>query len=272
LIDIINLYYQYPNTSFVLNDISLKIGSREIIALMGPNGAGKTTLVKHFNGLLKPTSGNIFVDNMNTKNYSIAELSRKVGFVFQNADHQLFSESVEKEIQFTLKNLGFEQNTNEIVEETLEKFELKKYRTRSPFSLSGGERKRVALASVLCANPKYIILDEPTTGQDAFQKEKLIDLIHNLNKDGKAVIVISHDIEFIVDLNPRLITINEGKIISDGQPDEVLTNKESLNYSSLIPPQLTSLSWRLSKNINFPPNILTVNEFVIALKKIFWKR
>ncbi|MHA1836149.1 MAG: energy-coupling factor ABC transporter ATP-binding protein, partial [Candidatus Odinarchaeia archaeon] len=159
MIEIINLTYIYPTGEKALRNISLKIDDGEIIAIMGPNGAGKTTLVKHLNGLLQPTEGVVLVNGLNTKTHSIAELSRIVGLVFQNADHQLFSESVEKEIEFTLKNLGFENELKNRLNKTLEKFDLLKYKDKSPFSLSGGERKRVALASILCADPDIIVLD-----------------------------------------------------------------------------------------------------------------
>ncbi|MHA1408981.1 MAG: energy-coupling factor ABC transporter ATP-binding protein [Candidatus Odinarchaeia archaeon] len=270
MIEALNLSYRYPGGKLVLKNINLRIDDGEIVAIMGANGAGKTTLVKHFNGLLKPTEGDVLIDGMNTKKFSIAEISKRVGFVFQNADHQLFSESVEKEIEFTLKNLGFEEEKiNEIIEKTLKQFDLVRYRDRSPFSLSGGERKRTALASILCADPKIIILDEPTTGQDAIQKNKLISMIKNLNKLGKTIVIISHDMEFIVDLKPRIITLRKGMIVSDGEANKVLTNRKILSESSLLPPQLTLLSWKLSEQFSFPYNILTVNEFAQHLKKQF---
>ncbi|MHA1754602.1 MAG: energy-coupling factor ABC transporter ATP-binding protein, partial [Candidatus Odinarchaeia archaeon] len=215
MIEIINLTYIYPTGEKALRNISLKIDDGEIIAIMGPNGAGKTTLVKHLNGLLQPTEGVVLVNGLNTKTHSIAELSRIVGLVFQNADHQLFSESVEKEIEFTLKNLGFENELKNRLNKTLEKFDLLKYKDKSPFSLSGGERKRVALASILCADPDIIVLDEPTTGQDAIQKRNLIKLIEELKSENKTIIIVTHDVEFVVDLNPRLIVLSEGQIIAD---------------------------------------------------------
>ncbi len=268
MIEVIDLSYTYPDGTTALRDVSLKISDGELVAIMGPNGAGKTTLVKHFNGLLKPSKGKVLVDGVSTDKMTVAELSRKVGFVFQNADHQLFAETVEKEIEFTLKNLGFQENLEELKVKALEEFDLLKYREKSPFSLSGGERKRVALASVLCANPKTIILDEPTAGQDIIQKNNLLELIRRFNSEGKTIVIVSHDIEFIVDLNPRIIVLVSGRVLCDGSVQHVLTNKSILEYSSLTPAQITEFAWRLCEEWTpLPRNIVTVDQLLAALKE-----
>ncbi|MEM4206951.1 MAG: ATP-binding cassette domain-containing protein [Nitrososphaerota archaeon] len=267
MIEVINLSYTYPNGETALKNVSLKISDGELIAIMGPNGAGKSTLVKHFNGLLKPTKGEVLVDGVGTSKLTVAELSRKVGFVFQNADHQLFAETVEQEIDFTLKNLGLHENLQELKLKALEEFDLLRYRDKSPFSLSGGERKRVALASVLCANPKTVILDEPTAGQDLVQKNNLLQLIRRLHSEGRTVVLVSHDVEFIVDLNPRIITLVKGQILCDGSAQEVLTNKSILDYSNLTPAQITEFSWRISEELKpIPRNIITVEQLINVLK------
>ena len=174
MIEVKDVYFTYPNGVEALKGVSLIIKNGEFVAIMGENGAGKTTLVKHFNGLLKPTKGEVLIDNVNTQDISVAKLARKVGFVFQNPDHQLFSESVEDEISFALKNFGFEEKViKKQVDWALNLLDVLQYRKTSPFMLSGGERKRVALASILAWDPKIIILDEPTIGQDHQQKEKL---------------------------------------------------------------------------------------------------
>ena len=171
MIEVENLHFTYPNGVKALIGVSLQIKDGEFVAIMGQNGAGKTTLVKHFNGLLKPTEGTVKVDEVDITKTSVASLARNTGFVFQNPDHQLFSETVEEEIAFALKNFGFEP---EVVEKrttwALNLLGLTQYRKTSPFLLSGGERKRVALASVLAWDPKTLIMDEPTIGQDYQQK------------------------------------------------------------------------------------------------------
>ncbi len=267
MLEVINVSYTYPSGDTALKNVSLKISDGELVAIMGPNGAGKSTLVKHFNGLLKPSKGKVLVDGVNTTNMTVAELSRKVGFVFQNADHQLFAETVEKEIEFTLKNLGLHENLEELKVKALEDFDLIKYRDKSPFSLSGGERKRVALASVLCANPKTIILDEPTAGQDLVQKNNLLELIRRFHSEGKTVVIVSHDVEFIVDINPRIITLVNGEILCDGDVQDVLANKMILEYSSLTPAQITEFAWRICEELKpLPNNIITVDQLIEALK------
>ena len=178
MIEAQDVRFSYANKVEALKGVSLTVKDGEFLAIMGQNGAGKSTFVKHFNGLLKPTSGKVLVDGVETTKTSVATLARNVGFVFQNPDHQLFSETVEEEIAFALKNFGF---TPDVVEKrvtwALELLSLAQYRKTSPFLLSGGERKRVALASVLAWNPQTLILDEPTIGQDHEQKEKLTQFI-----------------------------------------------------------------------------------------------
>jgi len=264
MIEVANVWFTYPEGTIALRGVSLRIGDGESIAIMGENGAGKTTLIKHFNGLLKPQKGTVLIDGIDTKEVSVARLARKVGLVFQNPDHQLFSSTVEEEVMFALKNLGF---TNEEIKErtnwVLEFLDLEKYRERSPLSLSGGERKRVALASVLCVKPKILVLDEPTIGQDAKQKRKLGELLKKYQEEGNTVIVVTHDVEFASKYFKRIIVMARGKVIADGPPNKVLTNQIILNESSLSPPQVTILSYEIAKKIsNFPKDIVLFNDLM----------
>ncbi|MEM1556097.1 MAG: ABC transporter ATP-binding protein [Candidatus Bathyarchaeia archaeon] len=250
----------YPNGVEALRGVSLSISDGEFVAIMGQNGAGKTTLVKHFIGLLRPTRGRVLVDGVDTRNASVAELARKVGFVFQNPDHQLFSETVEEEIAFALRNFGFSEKTiKERVDWALNLLDLTRYRKTSPFMLSGGERKRVALASVLAWDPKILILDEPTIGQDAYQKERLRHFIIQLNQQGKTVIVVTHDIEFVAECEPRVILMANGRIIADGEAREVLTDPTLVKEASLMPPEITQVFIRLN-DFGFPRKVLGVYE------------
>src|SRR5512136_112545 len=181
MIEVKDVYFSYQSGVQALKGVSLTIRDGEFVAIMGQNGAGKTTLVKHFNGLLKPTKGTVRIDGVETTKKSIASLSKTVGFVFQNPDHQLFSETVEEEIAFALKNFGFtKENIEKQITWALNLLSLMQYRKTSPFMLSGGERKRVALASVLAWGPQMLILDEPTIGQDHQQKENLRQFIIQL--------------------------------------------------------------------------------------------
>lgn len=260
MIEVRNVSFCYPNGVEALKNVSLTIRNGEFVAIMGQNGAGKTTLVKHFNGLLKPTEGDVFVDGVNTKDVSVAKLSRKVGFVFQNPDHQLFCESVEEEVAFALKNFGFKEKTiKRRVTWALNLLGLTQYRKTSPFMLSGGERKRVALASVLAWNPKVVILDEPTIGQDYQQKEKLRQFIIQLKTQGKTVVVVTHDVEFVAECNPRIVLMNEGKIIADGSAKKILTDPVLLAQASVIPPQIAQIFLGLA-DLGLPTDIIDVHE------------
>lgn len=246
MIEVLDVYYTYPNGFTALKHVSLTIDRGECVAIMGENGAGKTTLIKHFNGLLKPTKGTVTVEGNNTKDLSVAQLSRKVGLVFQNPDHQFFSETVEEEVAFALKNFGFQEDEiKRRVDQALERMGLTQYRQNSPFNLSGGEKKRLAIASVVVFNPDYLILDEPTIGQDYLQKREIIEIIRSFLKEGKTVVIVTHDLEFVVDLRPRIILMSQGRIISDDNADKALSNLKLLDEASLLPPQITELAYRL---------------------------
>jgi energy-coupling factor transport system ATP-binding protein len=232
---------------------------------MGQNGAGKTSLIKHFNGLLKPSSGIVRVDDIETTKTSVATLAKKVGFVFQNPDNQLFSETVEDEISFALKNFEFDKETiDKRVTWALEFLSLSQYRKTSPFLLSGGERKRVALASVLAWNPETLVLDEPTIGQDHEQKEKLRQFIIQLQNEKKTVVMVTHDVEFVAECNPRVILMREGKIIADGPSKSILTSPKLLEECSIVLPQITQVFTKLAP-IGLPDNIIDVDEAETAL-------
>ena len=258
MIEARDVCFTYPNGIEALKDISLTIKNGEFVAIMGENGAGKTTLVKHFNGLLKPTKGTVLVYGVNTKKTSVATLARKVGFVFQNPDHQLFSETVEEEIAFALKNFGFKEKVIEKrVTWALNLLGLTHYRKTSPFMLSGGERKRVALASILAWNPKILMLDEPTIGQDYSQKEKLLQFILQMKAQGKTVIIVTHDVEFVAECDPRVLLMRAGRIVADGEARKVLTNPEILTQASIVPPQITQIFLQLS-DLQLPKEIIDV--------------
>ena len=238
--------FTHPTGTMALNDIDLDIIPGNVLAIVGENGAGKTTLIRHINGLIKPTSGKVIVFGTNTKESSVAKLSRKVGIVFQNPNHQLFSESVEEEITVALKN--FKLNDNEIterVEDVLNYFGLMKYKNQSPMMLSGGEKKRLCLAIVQSWDPDVLILDEPTVGQDLLQKQRLYELIRGIIDKGNTVILVSHDIEFLWPLQPRVVVMAHGRIVADGTATSVFRNKDALHRANVTNPQLLELSDKL---------------------------
>lgn len=269
VIRINDLWFTYPNGVDALRGINLTVRRGEIVALIGENGAGKTTLAKHLIGLLKPTKGKVEIFGIDTRKTTVASLARKVGFVFQNPDYQLFAETVWDEVAFALKNFNFsEEEIKKRVKETLERFNLLKYEKVSPLALSGGERKRVAIASVVCYDPEILILDEPTVGQDQLQKNNISELIREFANKGKTIIVITHDMDFIAEIEPRIILLSKGKILADGPARDILSNVSLLEAAHLTPSQVGYLSWLLSKHSSFPQNIIKVNEFVETFLKM----
>lgn len=269
MLEVKDLHYAYSTGFEALKGINLTVKDGEFLAIMGQNGAGKTTLVKHFNGLLKPTQGEVLVDGVSTRDISVAKLARNVGFVFQNPDHQLFSETVEDEIAFALKNFGFEEAVIEKqVEWALNLLDIVQYRKTSPFMLSGGERKRVALASILAWDPQVVILDEPTIGQDHRQKEKLQQFILQLNAQKKTVVVVTHDVEFVAECNPRVILMRQGQILLDGVAEQILNDPELLAQASIVPPQITKIFLELA-DLGLPTDVIDVHEATdILLKRL----
>jgi energy-coupling factor transport system ATP-binding protein len=258
MIEVEHVRFTYPNGVEALKDVSLAIEDGEFVAIMGQNGAGKTTLVKHFNGLLKPNQGRVLVDDQQTTKTTVAKLARDVGFVFQNPDHQLFSETVEEEIAFALKNFGFSEDVIEKrINWALNLLGLSEYRKTSPFMLSGGERKRVALASVLAWDPKILILDEPTIGQDYEQKEKLRQFILQMKSQQRTIVMVTHDVEFVAECNPRVLLMLDGQIIADGEAGKILTETVVLERASIVPPQIAQIFLNLT-GFELPKNVIEV--------------
>jgi len=234
------LWFSYGERA-VLRNINLDIGRGGFIGIMGRNASGKTTLVKQFNGLLKPTRGKVRLEGVDTRKSTAADLSRRVGYVFQNPNDHLFADSVEDEIAFSLRNRGAEENEiTKAVEGMLNEFELTRYRKSYPRNLSGGEKQRVALASVLVAEPEVIVLDEPTRGMDYVLKKKLINYLDDYRRRGNTVIMVSHDVETIAECAERVVLLSEGRVVVEGSKREVLAK------ALLFSPQINRLAQALS--------------------------
>ena len=246
LIMIKDVNYSYPNGTIALKYINLNLYRGELIGIMGKNGAGKTTLIRTLNGLIRPTQGEIYVNNKNINTATIATLSKKVGIIFQNASHQLFANTVEDEIKFSLKSFNLSKEESQMrTNQILHQFNLEKYRERSPLNLSGGESKKLAIASIFCRDPDILIFDEPTLGQDAREIEFFIRLIEKERENDKTIIIITHNIEFAFEFIPRTILMADGKIIADGPTQKVLNCEELIEKSSLILPQSRQFSLAL---------------------------
>ncbi|MEM3703475.1 MAG: energy-coupling factor transporter ATPase [Candidatus Bathyarchaeia archaeon] len=269
IIRVEDLWYVYPGEVTALRSVNLSIYEGEFVAIIGQNGSGKTTLVKHFNGLLKPTKGNVTVYGVNTKKASISELAKKVGYVFQNPDHQLCNETVKKELAFGPVNLGFsDKEVKERVESVAERLGLKEVLDEKPFSLSKGERQRVAVGSILTMNPNVLIIDEPTTGQDYKMSKEMMDIFKELNREGKTIIVITHDMNLAAEYAERVIVLRNGEILCEGTPKEVFAQTEVLEKTYLRAPQITRLALKLPEYNEIFGTVLTVDEMYNAIVKL----
>ena len=266
-----DVVYTYPNGTTALKEINLNIYRGEFVGIMGKNGAGKTTLIRTLNGLIRPTQGNIYINNNNIYNATIATLSKTVGLIFQNASHQLFANTVEDEIKFSLKsfNLNKEESQKKI-NEILSQFDLEKYRNRSPLNLSGGESKKLAIASIFCRDPDILVFDEPTLGQDAKEIDFFLKLIKKERENNKTVIVITHNVEFAFEYIPRTILMADGNIIADGPTQKVLNNEKLVVKSSLVLPQSRRLSLALqSEGFQNTDNLLSTSDTTDYLMQFF---
>jgi energy-coupling factor transport system ATP-binding protein len=263
-VEVNDLYFTYPTSVEALRGISLTIESGEQVAIVGQNGAGKTTLVKHFNGLLQPTKGRVSVGDWDTTKHSVAKLARRVGYVFQNPDEQLFSKNVGAEVAFGPKNLGFDaERVEALVKDALMLTQLSDKTETNPYDLSATWRKMVALASIISMDTDILVFDEPTTGQDAVNVARIAGVIAELRSRGKTVITITHDIDFCAENFERVIAMSQGKILLDGKVNDVLGQEEILATTYVEPPQLT----RLGKRLGFKNTVRNQEEFLDALKR-----
>lgn len=262
-ISINDLHFTYPGGVEALRGISLEIESGEQVAIVGQNGAGKTTLVRHFNGLLQPTSGSVRIGDWDTREHSVAKLASRVGYVFQNPDEQLFSRDVLTEVAFGPKNLGYEKDkVDELVKRALSLTELSDKTETNPYDLTPAWRKMVALASVIAMDTPILIFDEPTTGQDAVNIGRIVNVISELKKEGKTVVTITHDIDFCAENFERVIALSNGQVLLDGPARDVLGREEILAQTYVEPPQLT----RLGKLLGFKNTVIAQEEFLQALR------
>ncbi|EDT25574.1 energy-coupling factor transporter ATPase [Clostridium perfringens] len=278
-IKIENLNHIYmPKTPFekiALNNINCEIKDGEFIALIGHTGSGKSTFIQHLNGLLSPTSGNIIVDGVNIadKKVKLSDIRKKVGLVFQYPEYQLFEETIEKDIEYGPRNLGIsEEEISKRVKKSMEMVGLdyETYKDKSPFDLSGGQKRRVAIAGVIAMEPKVLILDEPTAGLDPKGREDILAQIRLLHKEyGMTIIMVSHSMEDVAKIADRVIVMNSGEIVLDGKIAEVFKEVETLEKIGLAVPQVTYLIRELrNKGFNISEEIFTISQAKEALLEI----
>jgi energy-coupling factor transport system ATP-binding protein len=273
LIEVSHLDYAYPDGTPALFDINLSIGEQEFIAFIGQNGSGKTTLSKCLNGLLKPTSGSVIVEGIDTRSKGVVkQLVTKVGYVFQNPDHQIFNDSVEKEIAYGPRNIGLSEDDVKarVTEAAAVAGVGPDHFITHPFFLTKGLRQRVAIASILALKPRTIVVDEPTTGQDLPQSIEVMNFLQRLWKEEKhTIIIITHEMSIVARYAQRVVVLGQGRTLLDGPTPEVFAQPDILKQTFVEPPQITRLGQAL--NPRLPNDVLTVEQmqkaFEAALKK-----
>ena len=270
-IELKNVRYDYGqgNKRPALDNVNLKIGKNEFVGIIGHTGSGKSTLTQLFNGLLYASSGQVTVDGQEISEdhkSKLKEIRQKVGLVFQYPEYQLFEETIALDIAFGPKNLGLsEEEIDKRVKESMEKVGLsyEQFKDESPFELSGGQKRRVAIASILAMKPKYLILDEPTAGLDPEGRDEILREIKNIydSEEDMTVIIVSHSMEDIAKVANRVIVMNQGKIFADDKPEIIYSMAEKLDEIGLDVPQITRATKLLEeKGYKFSKTIITVEE------------
>lgn len=279
-IKIENLTHIYmPGTPFekvALNNINLTIDKGDFVAVIGHTGSGKSTLIQHINGLMTPTSGSVMVDDIdiNKDKANLIEIRKKVGIVFQYPEYQLFEETIEKDIAFGPKNLHLsEEEIHERVKSSMEMVELnyKKFKDKSPFDLSGGQKRRVAIAGVIAMKPNVLILDEPTAGLDPKGRDEILDQIKKLHDEyNMTIIIVSHSMEDVAKIANTVVVMNNGEIVLKGTPKEVFKQSDLLESIGLGVPQVTYLMKALKKKgFNVSEDAYTIEQAKEELLKLF---
>lgn len=268
--DSVRFGYEKTKDAELIHGISLSMEDGEFVALTGENGAGKSTFSKLLAGILKPSDGKISVNGIDTKKAKNSVLAKTTGFLFQNPDRQLCTYTVRDEIAFGQKALktGTEEEISKRTEKIIERFGFNP--DEAPFSLSRGQRQRLALASIIAVEPKVMILDEPTTGLDYKECMEIMSAVKELNKNGTTVIMVCHDMELVLDFARRMIVLADGKIEADGKTLEIMRRKEILQKTCLLPPQIIQIALELEEKFpgrfNFE-NVRTADELAAKIQE-----
>jgi energy-coupling factor transport system ATP-binding protein len=261
VIQVEGLTHRYPNGVVALEGVNLTVRKGEFLAILGQNGSGKTTLVKHFNGLLEPTEGTVRVGEDETREQGLRQLGQSVGYVFQNPDHQIFSDTVADEVAFGPKIRGMDEGEiKERVEEALAAVGLEGRGGEDPFGLTKGERQRVAVASVLAVRPEVLILDEPTTGLDYAEQRSMMDLVKSLNESGSTIIVVTHTMWVVAEYAHRAAVVRDGRISLRGTVREVFAQEDDLKDAYVRPPHIVTLGNTLGATVLSVQEMIDVTE------------
>jgi cobalt/nickel transport system ATP-binding protein len=250
-----DITYEYPDGTKALENVNFNVDEGKIVALLGPNGAGKSTLFLHFNGILRPSTGSIVIDG-ESLSYNKKELMRirqKVGIVFQNPDDQLFAPTVLEDVAFGPMNMGLsKKEVEERVEEALKRVGMKGFEKKPPHHLSGGQKKRVAIAGILAMKPKIMVLDEPTSGLDPKGASQILKLLYKLNSEGITIVISTHDVDLVPLYASKVYIISEGKIIKEGTAPDVFEDVETIRGANLRLPRIAHLMEILEKEDKLP--------------------
>ena len=275
IINVKNLIYDYKNheghsRQRAVNNVTLDVNAGDFVAVIGHNGSGKSTFARHLNAMFMPTAGTVYVDDIDTKNSeTILTVRRTAGLVFQNPEDQIVSTVVEEDVAFGPENLAVP--TDEIrkrVDDSLTLVEMRKFAKRSPLNLSGGQKQRVAIAGILAMQPKCLVLDEPTSMLDPVGREEVINTLKSLNKEGITIILITHNMEEIVDVD-KVFVMNKGELEMQGTPREIFKEVDKLKSFGLEVPQVTELAYELRKNgVQISDSILTAKDLVSELETL----
>lgn len=276
IIDHLSYIYE-EGTAFeraALTDINLVINDNEFVGIIGHTGSGKSTLIQHLNGLIKPTGGTVYYNGNDIfdKDYSLRKHRGKVGIVFQYPEYQLFETTVIEDVKFGPRNIGMSNLDVDLAAfEALKKVKISDdLLDASPLELSGGEKRRVAIAGILAMKPEVLILDEPTAGLDPRGRDEILGLISELHRDNNmTVILVSHSMEDVARYVERLVVLNDGRIFADGSPEAVYKNYQALEKLGLAAPQTVYLMKKLmEQGIDVPENIIKPDEAIEAISKV----
>ena len=263
LVEVKNISFSYSNGYQAVDDVSFSIEAGENIAIVGQNGAGKTTTVKMLNGLTKPSSGDVLINGESTKKYTTAQMARKVGYVFQNPDDQIFNSTVYKEIEYGLKKMKVDmEECDRRIKDAAELTGMTQYLETNPYDLPLSMRKFVTIASVIASNCDVMIFDEPTAGQDLDGLNLLSELNRTLTGRGKAIVTITHDMEFVADNYERIIVMCQKKVIADGRTEDVFFQKDIMEKAMLKQPAVV----RIATGIGMTENTLDVKKIAAYIK------
>lgn len=263
-----------PYETLALDDVSFSIEDGTFLGVVGHTGSGKSTLLQHFNGLAKATSGSIFLDDIEItkEDISLLDVRKMVGLVFQYPEYQLFEETIEKDIAFGPKNLGLDEaDITDRVREAMELVGLsyEKFKDKSPFELSGGQKRRVAIAGVLAMKPKVLILDEPTAGLDPQSHKAILNMLYDIHKRNEGItIFVSHNMNDIAEYCDQVIVMDKGKLVADGTPQEVFAKSEYLNSIGLDLPEVVNIAEKINElDSSFDKAIFDIDALEEALVK-----